>query len=329
VSFQAAYLKVHHPAEFMAAVISNQGGYYATFAYVSEARRMGLRVLPPDVTDSRQRWTGRRATVRVGLQAVKGLGSATAARIVAARRRQPFRDAADFLNRVRPDETEAQALIRCGALDALAGQGGRAGLMWTLACWQRCCDRPPVHDTLFEALPEKPPPGLPEEDALERLRREFAVLGFLCDRHPIGLYAGLLQSRKTVKAQDLGRWLGRRVRFGGWFIAGKVVHTKQGDPMEFLTFEDETDTIETTFFPAVYHRFCHMLDWGRPYLLTGRVEMDWGAVTLTVDHIAPLPPVRLLTEARKEVLHRESEMVKLISQAGDSGRPGRGLAASR
>jgi hypothetical protein len=72
-----------------------------------------------------------------------------------------------------------------------------------------------------------------------------------------------------------------------------------------------------------------MLDWGRPYLLTGRVETDWGAITLTVDHIAPLPPVRSLTDAREEVLHRESEMVKLISQAGDSGGSGRGMAAFR
>ena len=47
--------------------------------------------------------------------------------------------------------------------------------------------------------------------------------------------------------------------------------------------------IETTFFPAVYRRFCHMLDWGRPYLLTGRVGTDWGATTLTVEHVAPLP----------------------------------------
>jgi DNA polymerase III alpha subunit len=61
--------------------------------------------------------------------------------------------------------------------------------------------------------------------------------------------------------------------------------------MEFLTFEDETGIVETTFFPAVYHRFCHMLDRGRPYLLTGRVEQDWGAVTLTVDRVAPLPPL--------------------------------------
>jgi DNA polymerase-3 subunit alpha/error-prone DNA polymerase len=61
--------------------------------------------------------------------------------------------------------------------------------------------------------------------------------------------------------------------------------------MEFLTFEDETAMVETTFFPAAYQRFCHMLDWGRPYLLTGRVETDWGALTLTVDHVVPLTPL--------------------------------------
>lgn len=293
VSFQAAYLKVHHPAEFMAAVISNQGGYYTTFAYVSEARRLGLEILPPDVTRSRWRWMGRRRALRVGLQAVKGLGAATAERLTAARRRQPFRDGMDFLHRVRPDEGEARALIRCGALDALAPQGGgRTALLWTLAAWQRHGSRGRPPATLFEARPaDAPPPRLPAEEPLDRLRREFAVLGFLCDRHPITLYDGVRRSRKTVKAHDLGRRTGRRVRFAGWLVTGKVIHTKQGDPMEFLTFEDETGLIETTFFPPVYRRFCHLLDGGRPYLLAGRVETDWGAATLTVDHVEPLVPM--------------------------------------
>ena len=65
VSFQAAYLKVHHPAEFMAAVISNRGGFYSAFAYVSEARRLGLEVLRPDVHASEVRWTGKGNTLRV------------------------------------------------------------------------------------------------------------------------------------------------------------------------------------------------------------------------------------------------------------------------
>ena len=99
------------------------------------------------------------------------------------------------------------------------------------------------------------------------------------------LYDDILQKLKTVKAVDLPRHRGRRIRLAGWLITGKVVTTKHGDPMEFLTFEDETGIVETTFFPATYHRFCHMIDRQRPYLLTGKVEEDWGAITLTVDRV--------------------------------------------
>jgi DNA polymerase-3 subunit alpha/error-prone DNA polymerase len=55
--------------------------------------------------------------------------------------------------------------------------------------------------------------------------------------------------------------------------------------MEFLTFEDETGIVETTFFPQAYRRFCHIIDRQRPYLLTGRVEADWGTTTFTVDRV--------------------------------------------
>ncbi len=58
VSFKSAYLRAHFPAEFMAAVISNMGGFYATFAYVSEAKRMDIKVLPPDINKSRIKYFG-------------------------------------------------------------------------------------------------------------------------------------------------------------------------------------------------------------------------------------------------------------------------------
>ena len=119
------------------------------------------------------------------------------------------------------------------------------------------------------------------------------MLGFLCDRHPIELYADAVHRAGAVKAADLPRRVGRRVRFAGWLITGKVVETKQGEPMEFLTFEDETGLVETTFFPEAYRRFCHLLDRERPYLLSGKVEEDWGAVTLTVDSASPMHPLHV------------------------------------
>jgi DNA polymerase-3 subunit alpha/error-prone DNA polymerase len=196
----------------------------------------------------------------------------------------------DLCERVRPAEDEVRALIHCGALDGLNPGGNRAALMWQLACRLKARSTRSVPRTrsLFgdaDHAPNDHSPPLPPENEPDRLRREFVVLGFLCDRHPMELYAATRQKLRTVNAVDLPRHLGRRIRLAGWLITGKVVTTKHGDPMEFLTFEDETGVVETTFFPRTYHRFCHMIDRQRPYLLTGKVEEDWGAITLTVDKV--------------------------------------------
>ncbi|MGH9750524.1 MAG: DNA polymerase III subunit alpha, partial [Candidatus Polarisedimenticolia bacterium] len=128
VSFMSCYLKAHHPAEFMAGVISNGGGYYSTFAYVSECRRMGLGVLPPDVNDSDAAWTGRDRAVRAGLMQIQGLKKEAREAVVAERRRGgPFASFDDFLRRVPIDPSDARLLVRAGAFDRVgfgAGDGG-------------------------------------------------------------------------------------------------------------------------------------------------------------------------------------------------------------
>lgn len=285
VSFQAAYLKTHHPAEFMAAVISNQGGFYSAFAYVSEARRLGLSILPPDIMESRIRWTGRDDCLRVGFLSIKDLSAATRARILNERKKRLFADPIDFFERVRPDDTEARALIHCGALDRLHPKKHRAAIRWQFSAWQKRRSRQNIEPSLFSDPDPPAMPDLPEDDPRQRLRRQFSVLGFLCDRHPITLFADQLNPLNTVKAESIPVHLGRRIRFAGWLITGKTVATKTGDPMKFVTFEDETGLVETTFFPAAYNRFCHILDYGRPFLLSGKVEENWGVTTLTVDGV--------------------------------------------
>ena len=71
----------------------------------------------------------------------------------------------------------------------------------------------------------------------------------------------------------------------GWQITGKTVHTQEGEDMKFVSFEDTTAIYETVFFPKVYNRFCHMLNAVRPYILKGRVEEAFGAITLNVEWI--------------------------------------------
>ncbi|MCP4024628.1 MAG: DNA polymerase III subunit alpha [Desulfobacteraceae bacterium] len=282
VSFQAAYLKTHYPAEFMAAVISNQGGFYSTFAYVSEARRMGVTILPPDVNKSGIKWKGCSKKLRVGFLSFKNLSARTMGKIVQNRTELPFKTLEDFFNRVRPGSDDAKALIHSGSLDRFCDTGNRAALLWAFLQWQK--QKPKPTPGLFQTKAVAAPwPQFPRPSRKQALRQEFCVLGFLCDCHPIVLYQHAISDKNTIKAKDLPKFIGKRIRFAGWLITGKVVKTKHGDPMKFLTFEDETGIIETTFFPKAYALFCHMLAYGKPYLICGKVESDWGAITLTVE----------------------------------------------
>ena len=288
VSFQAAYLKTHYPAEFIAAVISNQGGFYSTFAYVSEARRMGVKIMPPDVNKSDIRWKGNAGVIQVGLLSIKHLSTETQQRIVKQRKTKPYSSMTDFLKQVQPDDTEARSLIHAGAFGTLHPKENRAELLWELACWQKTRSIQLKKTDLFGIGQDTDKPSLPPESELKRLRQEFAVLGFLCDRHPMTLYADQLKGKGIVNARDLSRFVGRQVKVAGLLITGKVVRTKHGDPMEFLTFEDETGLIEATFFPKTYHRFCSMLDKCRPFILHGKVEADFGAITLTAKQVSAI-----------------------------------------
>ena len=292
VSFQAAYLKAHFPAEFMAAVLSNRGGFYSAFAYVSEARRMGLTILPPDVNLSRSRWTGRGRELRVGLTAVKGLGRHAGKRLLAARKERPFASLADFLRRVGPDRDEARALIHAGAFAALEPRATPAELLWQLARASSADDGGRGAAGRLLAAPAPAAPPLPAWPERKRLRRQYAALGFLVDRHPLELFQRALEGRGLVKARDLPGLpglAGRRVRLAGWLIAGKTVSTNRREPMQFLTFEDETGIVEAVFFPDAYRRFHAMLDRDRPYILEGLVDEDFGAVTLTVAGVERAP----------------------------------------
>jgi DNA polymerase-3 subunit alpha/error-prone DNA polymerase len=168
-------------------------------------------------------------------------------------------------------------------------------LLWELAAFHRV-QTAGQHSSLFEIRLPGPPP-LPAPNPVEQLRREFKVLGFLCGCHPLCLFKK--EGKGLTPARAFPDCAGRRVRFMGWLLTGKLVSTKTGEAMEFLTFEDETGMVEATFFPGVYRRYAHLLTSGRPYLLTGLVEEDFGAVTLTVDRVdIPEIPGRDLSDSR-------------------------------
>ncbi|MGH7680595.1 MAG: DNA polymerase III subunit alpha, partial [Candidatus Eiseniibacteriota bacterium] len=301
VSFRSGWLRAHYPAEFMAAVISNQGGYYSTFAYVSESKRMGLSVLPPDVNASDRPYMGKAREIRVGLMQLKGLHAETLDTLLAERvRGGAFQSFADLRARVALRPSDAELLVKSGALDSIAGSRTRPELLWELYLDDRASprnDRNSKHGAndvrsgvaldLF-APPRIDAPDAPAYDRATLQRHEVETLGFLLSAHPLEPYERAMRGRGVIAARDLDRHAGRRVTVLGWHVNSKLVLTKDQEPMEFIAFEDTTAIYDVTLFPDAYRRFCHLLTNTRPFLLTGLVEEDFGVCTLTVDTLERL-----------------------------------------
>lgn len=284
VSCKSAWLKANHPAEFMAAVISNQGGYYTPFAYLSESRRLGLTVLPPDINASALHYTGQGQAVRVGFMQIQGLTSkATTALLVERERHGAFLNFWDFLDRVKMDAADAMLLVKAGCFDALAGRRKRPELLWTIL-ERKQQGTGEGEGQLFPVAAE--PLRAPRPyDRQTVLKQELDTLGMLVSCHPLQLHRETVARLKPVRADRMRQWAGRYVTMIGWWVTGKPVQDKEGRPMEFVTFEDTTALFDTTFFPGAYARFCRKLTRHRPYLLKGRIEEDFGVTTLNVEWV--------------------------------------------
>jgi error-prone DNA polymerase len=247
---------------------------------------MGLKVLLPDVNESRKEYWGKDRMVRLGLMQLKGLKEASLEVLLEARKKRPFASLEDFLARVDADPADVKILIKAGAMDSIAGGATRPEMIWKTLAWHETkAARRAVARSLFEDIAAVEPPRVPEYSPRTVLEHELETLDFLVSRHPLSLYREPLVRLKHVRGADLHRHVGRRVTTIGWWVTGKIVTTREDEPMEFISFEDTSALYETTFFPQTYARFCHMLNRSRPYLLSGLVEEDFGAVTLTVDSV--------------------------------------------
>jgi len=284
VSFKSAWLRAHHPAEFMAAVISNRGGYYSTFAYLNECRRMGLVILPPDINLSERPFTGKEHHVRVGLMQLKGFRATALDAVLEERERGgAYTTFESFLKRVTIDPSDMRVLIKAGCFDAIAGGRSRAELMWNVYAGRK--PKSVSAQTSLDLFSEETVriPSLGDYDFRTMLLHEVEVLGFPLSVHPLELFQDRLNTLSYIPARDIHLHIGEKVTMIGWWVTNKLVYTRQEEPMSFISFEDTTALFETIFFPGAFRRFCSRWTQSRPYVLRGRVEDDLGAVSLHVE----------------------------------------------
>jgi DNA polymerase III alpha subunit len=280
VAQHSCALRAHYPAEFMAAVLSNGGGFYQAFAYVAEAMRMGLTVLPPDVNASDFRCSGSGRQIRIGLQFVKGL-SADAVERVLTRRGSRYSSIFDLRSRTGIAPCDLRLLIKVGALDSIAKGWTRPMMLWMV---DSAGKREGVPADWFDQLP----PAIPvlKDYSIDRRRRqECEILGFMTDAHPMQLHLERLRPFRLTPSTELHRYVGRHVLAAGMLTTAKPVHAKTEEPMEFATFDDGHGLIETVLFPHIFRERGHVLFDQGPFIFRGKVEEEFGAVTLTITQL--------------------------------------------
>jgi len=283
IAYQTAYLKAHYPVEFMAASLSaDMDNTVKVVTYIGECKEMGIDILPPDINESTREFKVIGKSIRFGLEAVKGVGSAAIDSIIDAREGRRFDSFFDFCSRLdsrRVNKKVLESLIKAGAMDSL---GKRSQLMFNLPAimdaamrFQR--ERDSGQESMFGMMSQAPSPRLTDVDEWDeshRLLMEKEALGFYITGHPLNRYRDKFTELSIMPTHELLEMEEKRdVNIGGLVRDLKQIQTKnKGDLMAYITIEDLYGTIEVIVFPDVYRESQNIITQGTPIIVSGNTD---------------------------------------------------------
>lgn len=220
VAYEAVYLKAHYPVAYLTAVLNAGGGYYGLGEYVEEAKRMGIKILPPNINRSDFQFKIEENNIRIGLMSIKGLGHKTAARIIEERKYEDYLSLEDLLSRVSLSKAELFILIKAGVFDSLEPKRTRQILHY------------------FQGLEgmEK----VADFDSRQKKAMLIDSLGFVPEGDSLSLLDG---KRPPLRVKDLKDHIGREVEIVVRVVDARRKEVKNGWKYFFL-FEDETGLLE-------------------------------------------------------------------------------------
>ena len=296
VSYWTAYLKARYPAEYMAALLTSvRDDKDKSAVYLAECRRMGIKVLPPDVNDSDSDFTPRGTDIRFGLSAVRNVGANVVESLIGTRRAKGrFASFHDFLRKVEPvacNKRVVESLVKAGAFDSL-GHSRRGLLHIHAEAIDACLDTKRAEAagqfSLFGEPEQAPEPAEGEAGALfehsipvgewdkkSLLAFEREMLGLYVSDHPLlGVEHVIAASAdctvRRLAADEVDD--GATVTVGGILAGLSRRVTKQGSPWATALLEDLDGSVEVFFFPATYAQCGISLAEDEVVLVRGRVE---------------------------------------------------------
>ncbi|MHB1586476.1 MAG: DNA polymerase III subunit alpha [Acidiferrobacteraceae bacterium] len=340
VAYQTAWLKAHHPAAFMAAVLSaDMDNTDKIVTMIAECGDMKLMLRPPDINFCAYEFAPLDAhTILYGLGAIKGLGASAIEAILAARSGAPFADLLDFCQRVdlrRVNRRTIECLIKAGAFDSLGSH--RAALLAILdtallAATRLAHDAGAGQTDLFgrpeiqAALPEMVVAEWSEE---ERLAGEKQTLGLYLTGHPIERYAQELRSMVRATIAELKPSENESVVIAGLVTAVRSHVTRRGDRMAFVTLDDRTGRVELAIFSEMYQEKRELLVKDDLLVVKGTVSLDEysGGFRMAAEEIYSMAEARAQF-ARRLVIELDQEAMAasgIVQELKDAlnPRPGR------
>lgn len=283
VAYQTGYLKAHYPSEFMAALLSrNLADIKQITLYMSECKRMGIRVLGPDINESRRNFSSNKAgDVRFGLAAVKGVGEAAVDSIIEERERNGrFKDIYDFMERVNYSVVNRKCLENiayAGGFDSISGfhrgkffgadardGSGIAFIELLTRYGQRFqAEKSNAQQSLFggggEVDIQRPTiPACADWSQLETLTKEREMIGLYLSAHPLDEYAVIIRHMCKTQLSELDNleaFRGQEIAVAGMVVGVQNLMTKTGKPWGKFTLEDYNGTREFALFGKDYENF--------------------------------------------------------------------------
>lgn len=288
LAYETAYLKANYPVEFMCASLNSElGKQDKLYKLIREARRMGIKVLPPDINKSLEKFSIEEERIRFGLAGIKNVGKASESIINA--RKSPFISLLDFLKRTKVNKKSAESLIKAGALDSI--NPDRVELLSNLdkelqRASSKRIESLELQSSFFESPKSVKKSQKPK--SIDLLAYEKDGFGFYFSGHPLEKYKdeyeglGLIESSRLEELKEE-----ESVRVGGVIASRRVKRDKRNREYLHLVLEDFDGEIEVFVFNELYKEVGKTLKADTPIAVKGRLKRG-KRPTITANTIIPL-----------------------------------------